>query len=148
MPDKANYLLPNSYRYILVSDFLVIVYEKIIQPKVINILYWEQLFWKKKLFAYQKNQNSSQALLSCIEQMSDAILSEKYGIAVMADFERAFDTVWRKGTIYKLCKAGINNNLLSAFSSFLSGRFFRNLVNSHISDWSQATLGVPQGHVR
>ena len=87
--------MPNSYRSTLVSNFLGIVYEKIIQPKVINILYWKQLFWKKKLFAYQKN-NSSQALLSCIEQMSDAILSEKYGIAVMADFERAFDTLWGK----------------------------------------------------
>ena len=93
------------------------------------------------------NKNSSQALLPLIEQMLDAISSGKYGIAVMADIEGAFDTVWREGTIYKLHKAGINNNLLSVFSSFLSDRYSRNLVNSHTSDWFQTTLGAPQGSI-
>ena len=79
--------------------------------------------------------------------MSDAISSGKYGIAVMADLEGAFDPVWREGAIYKLHKAGINNNLLSVFSSFLSDRYSRNLVNSHTSDWFQTTLGVPQGSI-
>ena len=65
----------------------------------------------------------------------------------MADLEGAFDTVWREGAIYKLHKAGINNNLLSVFSSFLSDRYSRNLVNSHTSDWVQTTLGVPQGSI-
>ena len=65
----------------------------------------------------------------------------------MADLEGVFDTVWREGAIYKLHKAGINNNLLSVFSSFLSDRYSRNLVNSHTSDWVQTTLGVPQGSI-
>ena len=46
-------------------------------------------------------------------------------IAVMADLEGAFDTVWREGAIYKLQKAEINNNLLSVFSSFLSDKYSR-----------------------
>ena len=82
----------------------------------------------------KKNKNSSQALLPLIEQISDAISFGKYGIAVMADLEGAFDTVWREEAIYKLHKAGINNNLLSVFSSFLSDRFSRNLVNSYTID--------------
>ena len=79
--------------------------------------------------------------------MSDTISSGKYGIAVMANLERAFDTVWREGAIYKLQKAGINNNLFSAFSGFLSDRYSRNLVNSQTSDWFQTTLGVPQSSI-
>ena len=79
--------------------------------------------------------------------MSDTISSGKYGIAVMANLERAFDTVWREGAIYKLQKAGINNNLFSAFSGFLSDRYSRNLVNSQTSDWFQTTLGVPQSFI-
>ena len=77
--------------------------------------------------------------------MLDTISSGKYGIAVMADLEGAFDTVWREGGICKLHKAGINN--LSVFSSFLSGRYSGNLVNSHTSDWFQTALGVPQGSI-
>ena len=145
-PDKANYHLPNSYRSISFSNFLGKVYEKIIEQEAINVLTENNFFDGKNIFAYHKNKNSSQTLLPLVEQMSDAISSGKYGI-VMADLERAFHTVWREGAIYKLHKAGINNNLLSVFSSFLSDRCFRNLVNSHTSDWFQTTLGVPQGSI-
>ena len=58
---------------------------------------------------------------------------------IIADLEGAFDTVWKEGVIYK---SGINNNLLSVFSSLLSGRYSRNLVNSHTNNWSQITLRV------
>ena len=77
--------------------------------------------------------------------MSDAISPGKYGKAVMADLEGAFDIVWREGAIYKVHKTGINKNFLSVFSSFLSDRCYRNIVNSHTSNWFQTTLGVPQG---
>ena len=83
-------------------------------------------------------------MLPLIEQMSDAIQSGKYGIAAMADLERAFDTILREVAIYKLHKSGINNNFLSFFSSFLSDKYSRNLVNSHISHcfWMIPDLAV------
>ena len=75
-------------------------------------------------------------MLPLIEQMFEELASGKYGIAVFAGLQGAFDAVWRKGTLYKLHKAGITNNLLSIFSSFLNDRFYRNLVNSYTSDWA------------
>ena len=42
-----------------------------------------------------KNKNVPQALLSFIEQMSEAASSGKSGVVVMADLEGAFDAVWR-----------------------------------------------------
>ena len=39
------------------------------------------------------------------------------------------DAVWRKGSLYKLHKTCITNNLLSVFSNFQSNRFYRNLAN-------------------
>ena len=86
-----------------------------------------------------------QALLPLIKQMCEGVASGKYGIAVFADLQGAFDAVWRKGALYKLHKAGITNNLLSVFSSFLTGRSYRNLVNSYTSDWASTNTGVPQG---
>ena len=49
-----------------------------------------------------------------------------------------------KGALYKLHKAGITNKVLSVFSSFLTDRLYRNLVNSYTSDWAGTTTGVPQ----
>ena len=102
-------------------------------------------FKGKNLYAYQKNKNVSQALLPLIEKVCEGVESGKYGIAVFADLQGAFDAVWRKGALYKLHKAGITNNLLSVFSSFLTDRLYRNLVNSYTSDWAYTTTGVPQG---
>ena len=145
--DKENYHLPNSYRSISLSNLLGKVHEKIIQQEAINVLTKNSFFEGKNVFAYQKNKNSFQALLPLIAPISDAILSGKDGIAVIADLEGAFDTIWREGAICKLQKGGINKNLLSVFSSFLNDRYSRNLVNSHSIDWFQKTLGVPQGSI-
>ena len=77
--------------------------------------------------------------------MYEGVATGKYGIAVFANLQDAFDAVWRKGAFYKLYKAGITNNLLSVFSSFLTDRLYRNLVNSYTSDWACTTTGVPKG---
>ena len=71
-----------------------------------------------------------------MEQMCEGVASGKYGIADFADQQGAFDAVWRKGALYKLRKAGITNNLLSVFSSFLTDKLYSNLVNSYASDWA------------
>ena len=42
----------------------------------------------------------------------------KYGIAVFADMQGAFDTMWRKGALSKLHKADITNNLFQSFPAF------------------------------
>ena len=75
--------------------------------------------------------------------MCEGFASGKYGIAVFADLQGAFDAVWKKGALYKLHKAGITNNFLSVFSSFLTDRLYRNLFNSYTSDWACTTTGVP-----
>ena len=84
-------------------------------------------------------------MLPLIEQICEEVGSGKYGIGVFADLQGAFDVVWRKVALYKMHKAGITNNLLSVFSSFLTDRFYRNLVDSYTSDWACTTTSVPQG---
>ena len=37
--------------------------------------------------------------------MNKAMAKNKYGIAIMADLEGTFDSVWRLGGLYKLHKA-------------------------------------------
>ena len=71
----------------------------------------------------------------------------KYGIAIMADLEGAFDSVWTLGALCKLHKAGISENLLLIFASFMSNRQQRNLVNTHVDEWSKSETGVPQGSI-
>ena len=117
-----------------------IFYKKPIRQEPINVITENNFFEGFFISLPQESKNSFQALLLLIEQMSHAISSGKYGIAVMIYLEGAFDTVWREGVIYKLHKAAINN-LLSVSSSFLNDRYSRNLMDSHTSDWFQTTSG-------
>ena len=68
-----------------------------------------------------------------------------YGITVFADLQGPFDAVQFGASGHKLYKAGITNNFLSVFSSFLTDRFYRNFVNSCAKDWACTTIGVSQG---
>ena len=106
----------------------------------------ENNFFKgKNLYVYKKKQQCLAGSAAIIEQMCEGAASGKYGITVFADLQGAFDAVWRKGALCKLHKAGITNNFLSVISSFLTDRFYRNLVKSYASDWACTATGVPQG---
>ena len=48
-------------------------------------------------------------------------------------------------TLYNLHKAGVINNIVLVFFSFLTARFYRKLVNSDISDWAYTNTSFPQG---
>ena len=102
-------------------------------------------FERKKVYAYQKNKHTPQALFPLIEQMSEGISSGKSEVVVMAELAGAFDVAWRDGAIYKLYEADVRNNMLSVFDSFLCGRLSRNLVNNYSSNWVQTQIGILQG---
>ena len=144
-PDKEHYHQENCYCPISLSNTLGKIFERIILQETINILEEKNFFKGKNVYAYHENKNAPQASLPFVEQMCSAIRDNKYGIVVFADLQGAFDSVWRKGALYKLHQAGVNSNLLSVFSSFFTDRSFRNLVNSYTSEWSFSYTDVPQG---
>ena len=98
-PDKESYHLENSYCSISLSNILGKIYERIILQQATNIAEENTFFKGENLYAYQKNKNAPQALLPLIEQMCEGFASGKYGIAVFADLQGAFDAVWKKGAL-------------------------------------------------
>jgi hypothetical protein len=60
---------------------------------------------------------------------------------------RAFDRVWHKGLIYKLKCLGIHGNVLSWFTSYLSNRSQRVVLNGTSSQSLPVQAGVPQGSI-
>ena len=67
--------------------------ERIILQETVNLLEQSQFFQNKSLHTYQKNKNTSQAIFPLVEKINKAITKNKYGIAIMADLEGAFDSV-------------------------------------------------------
>jgi hypothetical protein len=67
--------------------------------------------------------------------------------AVFLDIEKAFDTTWHTGLLYKLAKMEFSVNLIKLISSFLSQRKVRFSVESELSTPRYMEAGVPQGSV-
>jgi retron-type reverse transcriptase len=67
--------------------------------------------------------------------------------AIFLDIERAFDTTWHTGLLYKLQKSEFSGNLIKLMSSFLSERKFRVSVEVEMSTPRYMEAGVPQGSV-
>ena len=63
------------------------------------------------------------------------------------DVEKAFDTVWRLGLIYKLYSIELKIPIIKWINSFLSQRNVYVKINSTVSSSFCPKAGVPQGSV-
>ena len=63
------------------------------------------------------------------------------------DLEKAFDSVWHKGLLFKLWIAGIRGPLFKILQTFLKNRFVRTRLEGRLSLQVQPKQGVPQGSV-
>ncbi|KAI8506294.1 hypothetical protein Bbelb_157210 [Branchiostoma belcheri] len=66
---------------------------------------------------------------------------------VFLDLRKAFDKVWHKGLLAKLCAHGIRGPILQWFHSYLSERRQRVVIQGGTSEWKSPLAGVPQGSV-
>ena len=66
---------------------------------------------------------------------------------VFLDASKAFDRVWHKGLLFKLKQLGICQSILNWFSSYLSGRSQRVIVDVCASSWAPVENGIPQGSI-
>jgi hypothetical protein len=67
--------------------------------------------------------------------------------AVFLDIEKAFDTKWHPGLLYKLSKLQFATNLIKLINSYLTNRKFRVSVEGELYTPREIQAGVPQGSV-
>jgi retron-type reverse transcriptase len=67
--------------------------------------------------------------------------------AVFLDIEKAFDTTWHSGLLYKLSNMEFSTNLIKLISSFLSQRKFCVSVEGEMYTLREMRAGAPQGSV-
>lgn len=66
---------------------------------------------------------------------------------VFCDISKAFDRVWHRGLLHKLSSIGCSDEILQWFSSYLSGRKQRVVINGQASAWASVQAGIPQGSI-
>ena len=66
-------------------------------------------------------------------------------LTIVLDFMKAFDRVWHKGLLLKLCQLGLATWTLNWICSYLSERSISVRVGSRVSTATTVNAGVPQG---
>ena len=86
-------------------------------------------------------------LLHTYHTFCEAVDNGKEVRAVFCDISKAFDRVWHKGLLHKPRDIGCSEQVLKWFTSYLSGRRQRVVLNGQTSDWAPVEAGVPQGSI-
>ena len=79
------------------------------------------------------------------DDANKSITTGHYTCAIMLDFTKAFDLLWREGLLYKLRKQGLGGNIYSFINTFLTDRHITVRIGSTLSETYTLENGTPQG---
>ena len=144
---KDSYSKAGSYRPICITAYLGKLLESIIAARIEHYLETNQLTDPdQEGFSARKNTirylNRLHLGIEADKEKSMTIL------CLFVDFEKAFDSVWKKGLIFKLHQIGIRGSVLKLLNHFLFSRKVTLNINGEVGDTRQSSdYGLPQGSV-
>lgn len=138
--------MATSYRPISLLSSIGKIFERIIRNKLNNFL-TENSILKDEQFGFKEEHSTVQQIKRIINIITDNKKRRKSTGMVLLDIEKAFDTVWHDGLLYKLSLFGTPMYLIKLIASFLRDRSFVVDVRGKQSSHKSIPAGVAQGSV-
>lgn len=141
-----NVKLPSSYRPISLLSNIGKILEKLLLSRIQqhtetnNIIPEEQFGFRKQ----HSTTHQTKRISSMIKKNKRLRLST--GL-ILFDIEKAFDSVWHAGLVYKLVKFNYPTYICKCIESFLSNRSFGVSIDGISSNPKPIAAGVPQGSI-
>jgi hypothetical protein len=136
----------NSYRPISLTSVMCKLTERLIANRLNH--YLEKFCClSDRQAGFRKYRNTTEQIVRLTQEIKDGFHQKKSTVAVLVDFQTAFDRVWRKGLLRKLTDIGICGNMYRWIKSFLDQRFIRVRYGPAVSAYKQTRQGLPQGSV-
>ena len=144
---KKSYDKAGSYRPISLSSYIGKLFERILASRLETYFISIGLFDSNQE-GFSKGRNTVRYLHRLTAGIKGDIQKKLTVLCLFIDFEKAFDSVWKKGLIVKLWKVGVHGSYLSTIDSFLFGRTVSLLLNGFIGPVRNCLdYGLPQGSV-
>ena len=142
---KSSYSKPGSYRPICITAYIGKLFEKIIAKRI-----EELLISNDTTDPDQEGFSSAKNTIRYLNRLHLGIKSDIESnltvLGLFVDFEKAFDSVWKRGLIVKLFNTGIRGNILKLINHFLFSRKVAINVNGFRGEFRHgAEYGLPQG---
>ena len=138
--DKTN------YRPISLLPICSKIFEKVLFNSIYKHLDDNNLLSKHQS-GFRPADSTINQLLAITHDIYESFESGCETRAMFLDISKAFDKVWYDGLLFKLKQNGIEGELLSVLTDYLSDRHQRVVLNGTHSPWLPLMSGVPQGSV-
>lgn len=135
-----------SYRPISLLSSLSKILEKILKIRLLKFLEQNRIIPLNQ-FGFKRFHSTVHQIKRIHNYIKSSFDAKKSAIVVSMDIEKAFDTVWHNGLIYKLVQSNCPLYLIKIIKSFLNNRLFSVCLNNEFSDLVEIPAGVPQGSV-
>ncbi|MEW8546772.1 MAG: reverse transcriptase family protein, partial [Candidatus Thiodiazotropha sp.] len=143
---KSDYHQPSAYRPISLTSCLGKCMEKIITTRLYGYSEHHNLLDKEQE-GFRRFRSTTQALLRITQDIMNGFNEKETTVAVMVDLEKAYDSVWRDGLLFKLHKKGIQGRIWFWLRSFLQDRTASCRLGNQEGEKFVSKVGLPQGSV-
>ena len=144
IPNPSN---TTDYRPISLLPCMGKILEKILHRRLIKHIDINDLNHPSQA-GFTRNRSTSLQILRTIQLIHDAWEKGEDLLFLSLDISKAFDSVWRKGLLYKLQHhIGLSGPILQWLSSFLGNRYAYVKVNHATSTTFSLDNSVPQGSI-
>ena len=96
---------------------------------------------------FRKQKSTVRLLDRLLLQCKNSKLKKQLGTIILLDLEKAFDSLWINGLLWKLNHIGITGNILGLIESFLRNCQLYVEIGEYQSEEFKTAIGVPRGAV-
>lgn len=136
----------NSYRPISLTATMCKLMERLVTNRLIWHLEKNNILTSNQT-GFRKYKNSIDQLLRLHDDANKSLITGQYTSAIMLDFTKAFDLLWREGLMYKIRKQGLSGNIYNFINNFLTDRSIKVRIGNTHSQNYKLENGTPQGSV-
>jgi len=136
-----------SYRPIALLCCLSKTYESFLLKKILNHSTDNKIISDEQ-FGFRPNHSTNHALTKLWHDVTTSLNTKAPTICVALDCEKAFDTVWIEGLVYKMKYLfGFHSHLCQVIYDYLTNRKFKVKIDNVYSADHEIAAGLPQGMV-
>ena len=139
---NTNHKKPANYRPITLLPVLGKMFEKIIKERI------EESIGNKipgYQFGFKEKASTLLPLTILVSNVQATKLKGQKSAALFLDINKAFDSMWHMGILYKLKRLGCPDQLIHLIKNLLEHRVLQIKIDNSLSDKFTPEQGVPQG---